>query len=147
MGLFSKIFRKRETDSAKEIKYKTLKTIYNLMSQNAVYPMILGDKRYLITGGTSVILSLKKQYADIDEYYDTEREHGYMIGNATYYMTRDQVKYVIEDYSNFIDVIVSKYEELREKIRKCDSPESISKIEIPSEPSWWTRGYTPTIKK
>lgn len=148
MWIFSNLFHRKEVSSYKDDLFNKLYAEYKMVERDMYYDLYIRGNNFHISGGPSTILSVKKQYRDYKEWSIDNRHHSYNINNGIYYMDDDEVQYFIRDYSNFIDSIVTIYEETRELIRKAKSTDDIESIEFPDKDKpgyreWWTRYYTP----
>lgn len=148
MGFFSSIFHRQDMSSDKDNLFNRLYNEYKMVERDMYYNLYIRGNYFHISGGPPTILSVKKQYKDYKEWSNDNRHHSYNIDNGIYYMDDDEVQYFIRDYSNFIDAIVTKYEETREVIRKARSSNDIQSIQFPDKNNpdyrlWWTEYYTP----
>lgn len=148
MGIFSNLFHKKEISSGKDDLFSKLYNEYKMVERDMYYDLYIRGNYFHISGGPSTILSVKKQYKDYKEWSTDNRHHSYSIDNGIYYMDDDEIQYFIRDYSNFLDSIVTRYEETRELIRKARSSNDIESIHFPDKNKsgyreWWTTYYTP----
>lgn len=151
MSFFKKLFGKSDVKSGKNDLYNRLKADYKYVESALQYNLFLRGKEFHITGGPSMLLSVKKQYRDYKSWSTENREHSYSLNNATYYMNDDEIEYFLQDYSNFLDAIVTRYEEMRESIRKAKTSHELESIKLPdaSVPGyrdWWIYYYKPLEK-
>lgn len=151
MSFFKKLFGKPDIKSGKNDLYNRLRADYKYVESALQYNLFLRGKEFHITGGPSMLLSVKKQYRDYKSWSTENREHPYSLNNATYYMNDDEIEYFLQDYSNFLDAIVTRYEEMRESIRKAKTSHELESIKLPdaSVPGyrdWWIYYYKPLEK-
>ena len=151
MSFLSRLFGKSELISSKDHLYNKLRADYKYVESALQYNLFLRGKEFHITGGPSMLLSVKKQYKDYKSWSEENREHPYSLNNATYYMNDDEIEYFLQDYANFLDAIVTRYEEVRESIRKAKTSYELESIRLPdaSVPgyrNWWIYYYKPLEK-
>ena len=151
MSFFARLFGKSELNSNKDHLYNKLRADYKHVESGLQYNLFLRGKEFHINGGPSMLLSVKKQFKDYKSWSDDNREHPYTINDATYFMNDDETEYFIRDYANFLDAIVTRYEEMREVIRKAKTSYDLESLNFPdaSKPGyrdWWIYYYRPIEK-